>query len=92
MHDDTADCRLSVRRQRSRMRIPEADEPRRNRWWREEWDLARKSVERFERKVVGVCVRQQDRVQPWKVTKRDARFAHPREKPSEGVIEVRISQ
>jgi hypothetical protein len=49
-------------------------------------------IERPERQVIGVCMRQQDCIDPRQIRDGNSRLADTRKKPTECLIEVRIGE
>ncbi len=81
-----------ARRQRRRMPIPTTRKPASHGWGRIERRLAREGIQRVEREVVRMRMRQQDGIQCRQVLESNPGRADPREYPSQARREVGVGK
>ena len=85
-----AKCYLLLWSQRHGVAITLADEPARDRWRRKERDIARKLIERLERQMIEVRMRQEDRIELREVLERDTWWCDTRQEAAKALFIVGI--
>jgi len=89
---DVTDRRHVPRREILGVLVSPSSQPAGNHRRCEERDVPRQRVERVERKVIRVRVRQEQRVERRQLVDRNARWRHAREEAAELTIEVGIGE
>jgi len=92
VHNDVTNRDLPIGWQRAGVSVPQLDQPGRNSGRGKQRNVSRKAVERSEREVIRVGVRDQNGIQLRKVSECDTRLADPGEEPPERVIEIGVRQ
>src|SRR5213593_4727636 len=92
MNRDVADASTLARRNRLGARVATPTQPPRDHRWGVEWNVARQCVERVEGEMVGVGVRDEQRVESGQAVERNTGGTHPRQKAAELRIEVGVGE